>query len=48
MTKKEMSIKIASALFDCSVDENNWKVLDLMKCKKSDLKYILTGGVKNV
>ena len=38
MTKKEMAIKLASALFCKTVDENNWKVKDLMKRKKSELE----------
>jgi len=38
MTKKEISIKIASALLNADVDENNWKVKDLMKRSKSILE----------
>ena len=38
MTKKEMSIEIASALLNASVDETNWKVQDLMKRTKSELE----------
>ena len=38
MTKKEMSIKLASALLKAQVDENNWKVKDLMKRKKVELE----------
>jgi hypothetical protein len=38
MTKLEMSIKIASALLNANVDENNWKVKDLMKRSKNVLK----------
>lgn len=33
-----MSIKLASALLNADVDENNWKVQDLMKRKKSELE----------
>lgn len=38
MTKKQMAITLASALFGKRVDENNWKVKDLMKRKKSELE----------
>lgn len=38
MTKLEMSIKIASALLNTKVDENNWKVKDLMKRSKGELE----------
>ena len=38
MTKKEMSIELASALFGKRVDENNWKVKDLMKRNKTELE----------
>lgn len=38
MTKLQMSIKLASALFGKKVDANNWKVKDLMKRKKTELE----------
>ncbi len=38
MTKKEMAIKIASALLNADVDENNWKVKCLMKRTKAVLE----------
>jgi len=38
MTKKEMAIEIASALLNAPVNENNWKVKDLMKRTKSELE----------
>ena len=38
MTKKEMAIQIATALFGKKVDETNWKVQDLMKRKKDELE----------
>lgn len=38
MTKIQMSIKIASALFNAPVDKNNWKVKDLMKRTKAELE----------
>jgi hypothetical protein len=38
MTKKEMAIKIASALLNADIDENNWKVQDLMKRTKPVLE----------
>lgn len=51
MTKKEMAVKIASALLNTQVDENNWKVNDLMGQSKAELEShlhladkILTGN----
>jgi hypothetical protein len=38
MTKIQMSKAIASALLNAQVDENNWKVQDLMKRSKSELE----------
>jgi hypothetical protein len=38
MTKIEMAIPIASALLNSDVDENNWKVRDLMKQSKKHLE----------
>ena len=38
MTKKEMAVKLASALLNTKVDENNWKVKDLMGRTKADLE----------
>jgi hypothetical protein len=38
MTKKEMAIKIASALFNAAVDENNWRVKELMRRNKATLQ----------
>ena len=38
MTKKEMALKIASALLNADINENNWKVQDLMKRSKSVLE----------
>jgi hypothetical protein len=38
MKKIEMAIKIASALFGIEVNENNWKVKDLMKRTKAELE----------
>jgi len=37
MTKKEMAIIIASKFLRKSVDENNWKVKELVKLNKSTL-----------
>jgi hypothetical protein len=37
MTKKEMSVRIASALLNTTVTEDHFKVAELMKWKKSDL-----------
>lgn len=48
MTKKEMAIQIASALFGKKVDENNWKVIDLQKRKKDDLEDLLNLAEKAV
>ena len=42
MSKLEMSIKIASALLNAEVDENNWKVKDLMKRTKAELTNHMT------
>ena len=38
MNKKEMAVKLASALLNTQVDENNWKVKDLMGRTKADLE----------
>lgn len=38
MTKLEMSIKLASALFQKKVDKDNWKVQDLMRRTKAELE----------
>jgi len=39
MRKIDMACEIARQLFkDDSIDQFNWKVKDLMKCKKDDLQ----------
>ena len=43
-----MAIQIASALFGKKVDENNWKVIDLMKRKKDDLADLVNLAEKAV
>jgi len=42
MTKKEMAVKIASALLNVKVDDTNWKVKDLMTRPKAELADHMT------